>query len=183
MQVPDGVFVAGDAMDEPLRFVKLEGPSEEEVAERLAEVAKRVAKILHAHGRMLNDECEEEGEHNWCSQDGPGRRAATRGGASISMRATGGLLAARAPAGTPERPRESRAVGAPTGSAVGALARTPERRHGAVRDEATILRWQAYPALFAEGPVVAAVRAGAAAWIPQGQLPLYFRASRSGATR
>ena len=63
MLVPDGVFVTGGVgVDERPEFVKLEGPSDEEVAELLAEVAKRVTKMLHAHGRMLNDECEEEGE-------------------------------------------------------------------------------------------------------------------------
>ena len=62
MLVPDGVFVADGAMDERPRFVKLEEPSDEEVAELLAEVAKRVTKMLQAHGRMLEDDCEEEAE-------------------------------------------------------------------------------------------------------------------------
>ena len=63
MLVPDGVFVAGGAgVDERPRFVELEAPSDEEVAELLAELAKRVTKMLHAHGRLLDDECEEEAE-------------------------------------------------------------------------------------------------------------------------
>ena len=62
MLVPDGGFVADGAVDERPRFVKLEEPSDEEVAELLAEVAKRVTKMLQAHGRMLEGDCEEEAE-------------------------------------------------------------------------------------------------------------------------
>jgi hypothetical protein len=48
--------------DERPRFVEVEAPSDEEVAELLAELAKRVTKTLHAHGRLLDDECDEEAE-------------------------------------------------------------------------------------------------------------------------
>ena len=63
MLVPDGVFVAGgEGVDERPRFVALAGPSDEEVVELLAELTKRVTKVLHAHGRMLDDDCDEEAE-------------------------------------------------------------------------------------------------------------------------
>jgi hypothetical protein len=63
MLVPDGVFVAdAGGADERPRFVEVEAPSDEEVAELLAELAKRVTKTLHAHGRLLDDECDEEAE-------------------------------------------------------------------------------------------------------------------------
>ncbi len=63
MLVPDGVFVAdGAGADERPRFVEHEAPSDEEIGELLAEVAKRVTKMLQAHGRMLDDECDEEAE-------------------------------------------------------------------------------------------------------------------------
>jgi hypothetical protein len=63
MLVPDGVFVAGGGgVGKRPRFVELPGPSDEEVVELLAEVARRVEKMLHAHGRMVDDECDEEAE-------------------------------------------------------------------------------------------------------------------------
>ena len=63
MLVPDGVFVAGGTgADERPRFVEQEAPSDVEVGELLSELAKRVTKMLHAHGRMLDDESEEEPE-------------------------------------------------------------------------------------------------------------------------
>jgi Putative transposase len=63
MLVPDGVFVAdGAGTDDRPRFVELQAPSDEEVAELLSELAKRVTKMLRAHGRMLDDESDEEAE-------------------------------------------------------------------------------------------------------------------------
>ena len=63
MLVPDGVFVTdAGGVDERPRFVELEAPSDEEVAVLLAEVAQRVSKMLQAHGRMLDDESDEETE-------------------------------------------------------------------------------------------------------------------------
>jgi hypothetical protein len=63
MLVPDGVFVAGGAgVDERPRFVELEAPSNEEVAERLGEVARRVTKMLPDAGRLRDDDCGEEAE-------------------------------------------------------------------------------------------------------------------------
>jgi hypothetical protein len=63
MLVPDGVFVAeAGGVDERPRFVALTAPSDAEVAELLAEVARRVTRMLHAHGRLLDDETEEEAE-------------------------------------------------------------------------------------------------------------------------
>ena len=63
MLVPDGVFVTdAGGVDERPRFVELEAPSDQEVAVLLAEVAQRVSKMLLAHGRMLDDESDEETE-------------------------------------------------------------------------------------------------------------------------
>jgi hypothetical protein len=63
MLVPDGVFVAGDGwVDGRPRFVELEPPTEAEVGKLLAEVARRVTRMLHAHGRLLDDESDEEVE-------------------------------------------------------------------------------------------------------------------------
>ena len=52
----------GAGADERPRFVGIPGPSNEEVAELLAELAKRVTKMLHAHGRLLDDGSDEEAE-------------------------------------------------------------------------------------------------------------------------
>ena len=41
---------------------KQEAPNDEEIAKLLSEVAQRVTKMLHAHGRMLDDESDDEAE-------------------------------------------------------------------------------------------------------------------------
>lgn len=56
------VVAGGTGADERPRFVEQEAPSDVEVGELLSELAKRVTKMLHAHGRMLDDESEEEPE-------------------------------------------------------------------------------------------------------------------------
>ena len=79
MLVPDGVFVADGAVDERPRFVKLEEPSDEEVAELLAEVAKRVTKMLQAPVGCSRAIAKRKPSPNYCSQDGPRRgRAGAR---------------------------------------------------------------------------------------------------------
>ena len=143
--VPDGVFVACGAADERPRFVKLEGPSDEEVAELLAEVAKRVTKMLHAQGRMLDDECEEEAEPQLLFAGRPAPRSSgpqhEEALPAQCARQEGYWLHAG------RQVHENDRVGPPQlaryGPAAGVVAGAPERggrRHAAVRDEATFFR-------------------------------------------
>ena len=52
------VVAGGTGADERPRFVEQEAPSDVEVGELLSELAQRVTKMLHAHGRMLDDQSE-----------------------------------------------------------------------------------------------------------------------------
>ncbi len=189
MLVPDGVFVAdGTGADDRPRFVEQEAPSDEEVAALLSKLAKRVTKMLRAHGRMLDDDCDEETEPQLMFA---GRPAPMSSGLKHEealparcARQEGYSLHAGRQVHENDRVGPS-AVGA-LWIAAGPVAGAPERgrrRHGPVRDEATLLRWQADAALRAQGAAVAVVRARPAARLSHGALPRHLRSACQGEVR